>query len=70
MAYRLGVALPWLAGRGRHELRRAGARSSTYCQDIERVSLARTLDVDPERDDGHDLMEQLDGAEPPEVHWP
>jgi hypothetical protein len=57
------------AGRCRHcdVQRRAAAATAT---DIERVSLVRALDLAPEPDGDYDLMDQLAGAEPPEIHWP
>ena len=47
-----------------------GRAAAAITKDIKRVSLARALDRAPERDGGHDLMDQLAGGEPPEIHWP
>lgn len=58
-----------LAGRCRHcDVQRREAAATTT--DIERVSLVRALDLAPEPDGDYDLMDQLAGAEPPEIHWP
>ena len=57
------------AGRCRHcDVQGRAARATN--KDIERVSRARALDLAPEPDGGYDLMDQLAGAEPPEIHWP
>ncbi|MGH2887842.1 MAG: hypothetical protein ACRDPA_34955 [Solirubrobacteraceae bacterium] len=47
-----------------------GRAAAAITKDIKRVSLARALDLAPERDDGYDLMDQLAGGEPPAIHWP
>jgi len=57
------------AGRCRHcDVQGRAAAATT--NDIKRVSLARALDLAPERDDAYDLMDQLAGGERPENHWP
>jgi len=47
-----------------------GRAAAAVTEDIKRVSLARALDLAPERDDAYDLMDQLAGGERPENHWP
>ena len=47
-----------------------GAHQAATNKDIERVSRARALDLAPEPDGDYDLMDQLAGAEHPEIHWP
>jgi len=47
-----------------------GGTAAATTKDIDRVGLARALDLAPERDGGYDLMDHLPGDEPPESHWP
>ena len=47
-----------------------GRTAAAATKDIDRVGLARALDLAPERDGGYDLMDHLPGDEPPESHWP
>jgi hypothetical protein len=69
----VGGSLCWLvvvlAGRCRH-CGVQGRAAAAATEDIERVSLARALDLAPEPDRDYDLMDQLACAEPPEIHWP
>ena len=46
-----------------------GRAAAAITKDIERVSLARPLDLASERDGGYGLMDHLAGDEPPEIHW-
>jgi len=46
-----------------------GRAAVAITKDLKRVSLARALDLAPDRDHGYDLMEQLARGEPPEIQW-